>query len=91
MEKKILAVIVVIALLIVFIILPMVDSSDRKSINKWATTNNHVVSAIDRHHFNTGPFWHSKNCRIYKVQTEDGIFWFRFGLFGADIEKYDEE
>jgi len=88
MEKKILAVVVVVFLLLALIILPAQESSDRKEINTWAATNKHVVSSIDRHHFDIGPFWHSKNCRIYKVQVEDGkTFWFRFGFWGTDIEE----
>lgn len=88
MEKKILAVVVVAFLLLAFTIIPIQEPSDRTSISDWAATNNHVVSNIDRHHFDVGPFWYSKNCRIYKVQVEDGkTFWFRFRFWGTDIEE----
>lgn len=91
MEKKIVALIVIVSLILAISILPMGEGIDRTAINDWAATNKHVISSIDRHHFDIGPFWIGKNCRIYKVQVEDQkIFWFRFGLLTTEIEEsYD--
>jgi hypothetical protein len=90
MQKKTIAAIVVVFCLLV--LLGRQDSSDRESIDTWAATNKHVVSSIDRHYFDIGPFWYGEDCRIYKVQVEDGkTFWFRFRLLATDIERKDDE
>lgn len=90
MEKKTIAFIIVVFCLL--ILLGRQDSGDRESINAWAAANNHVISNIDRHHFDIGPFWYGEDCRIYKVQVEDGkAFWFRFRLLATDIERKDDE
>ena len=78
-------------LTLMFCVVGFQKSSHEASIKDWAAKNNHVVKQIDRHYFDIGPYyWADKNTAIYKVQTEDGTYWFRFHLFGPDIERYDE-
>ena len=83
-------------LLIIFIVLLLgwsiitVPTHDRQEIKSWATNKGYVVTTIDQHTFDTGPFWHMKGCRIYKVKTENmKVVWFRFQLFGTDIIEED--
>lgn len=68
-----------------------VPTHDRQEIKSWATEKGYVVTTIDQHILDTGPFWHMKNARVYKVQTENmKVVWFRFQLFGMDIIEEDE-
>lgn len=89
MEKKLFVVIIIILVLSLFVILPAQQRSDEAYISQWAGDNSHNVSSIERCYWTMGPYWYSKNTRIYKVKTDDGTFWFRFRFLGTDIEEYE--
>jgi hypothetical protein len=64
-------------------------SSDSKDINTWVTSSGDIVTNIDQRTWNTGPYFLTKNYRIYKVDTKQTTYWFRFGFFSPDIYKED--
>jgi len=64
--------------------------NDRKRIATRMTEHGEKIIEIDRCFIHSGPYWLSKNYRIYQVTTEKGEYWIRFGLFTPDIEKKTE-
>ena len=68
-------------------IIACINSGYEKEIKEWAAKNNEKVETIERCFFHIGPYYISKNCYIYRVETNTGVYWFRYGLFYDDIEK----
>ncbi len=84
---------IVIAMVIIFAALAMgkQEESDKVKIKEWSSTKKCAIQSIERCYFNPGPFFFTKNCRIYKVPLQDGrTFWFRFSWINPDIEEYNQ-
>lgn len=80
-------VIIVIVLLLCIVFIPMQQSDDEQYIRTWAAEHHHQVVKIERCWWTLGPYWtKGKNDRIYRLETENGAFWFRRGLFREDVE-----
>lgn len=62
-------------------------SSDTKEMTAWVSDRGDTVTNIDQRTWNTGPYFLTKNYRIYKVDTKKTTYWFRYGLFSPDIYK----
>ncbi len=78
----------VVPIVIILLLASCIFSSDKRDIKSWAAKNKVEVVEIDQRLFSRGPYYVTKDRRIYKVTTSDGIYWFRYGnLFGNDIEK----
>jgi hypothetical protein len=77
----------VVIFIVAVLILAAINVSYETEIKEWATENGKKVESIERCHFLTGPYYVSKSCHIYKVKANDGVYWFRYGLFYDDIEK----
>lgn len=70
-----------------------VTDNDHAVINTWATEHDYAVQNIERCYFDHGPFWLSdEDDRIYRVEVsarrEPRVVYFRFRLWGHDIEWY---
>jgi len=90
-ETTIIGMITIIFMIVVFFISSATNSSDQAKIQKWASDNKYVIVTSERCFFYSGPYWTTKNTRIYKVDLENNkTHWFRFGLWGTDtdIEEY---
>lgn len=86
--KEFMTVIVVLFLIIVggIMIHGCTTNNDREKIHAFVDPERTVE--IDRRTWRTGPYWVTKNCRIYYVRTTDNReLWFRFDLFGFDVEE----
>lgn len=59
--------------------------ADEADIQKWVSSRDYVVKNIDRRVLASGPYWNTKNYRIYVVDTSHGKYWFRFGIFSPDV------
>lgn len=64
------------------------NQDDIRRINAWAKGHQETVDTIDQKLFNNGPYFFSKNCRIYEVITKEGNdYWFRYGFMADNIYK----
>lgn len=87
-EKFVFAIIILVFVIFIFTTGDII-SRDQAKIQQWATDNGYLIVKSERCFWHTGPYWASKDMRIYKVDLENQkTYWFRFGLFGTDIEEY---
>lgn len=63
-----------------------IDNSYRKDIQEWVSKRNEKVISIEQTFLYNGPYIITKNTNIYKVKTDKGVYWFRFGFLYNDIE-----
>jgi len=78
------------ALLLILSIPGCIQVNDRNSIREYISEQGETVIDIDYRMTTMGsPFYiQTKNNRIYKVTTNNGVYWFRKGnIFSDDIEK----
>lgn len=82
------AVLFIAILCIVYIIHTYTIADDKREIHEWASNKTIKVLTIEEKYFDLGPFYYKcKHERLYKVDTDKGTYWFRFGLLSPDIEK----
>lgn len=62
-------------------------------INTWATEHNIKIKKIEHQYWDYGPYsrWTSKNRSIYKVETSNGVYWFRFNHISSEINEVEKE
>lgn len=82
----------VLAVLVIFFVIFVhgcAYQSDQSDIKSFLAQRNETVVSSEQHFLSIGPYWASKNYRIYKVvSSTHEIYWFRFGSpFGYDVEK----
>jgi hypothetical protein len=58
---------------------------DNDDITNWASTNKTKLVSTDIRVFNTGPYIVVKGYQIYRVETTNNVYWFRYGIFGREI------
>lgn len=89
--KSIIAIILFLTTVIVFACLVQgcVVEKDRRDINSWVTSKGDSIVSIEQKYWSIGPYWVSKNRRIYQVFTSDKHeYWFRMGnFFRDDVEE----
>ena len=53
---------------------------DRKDIVAWAQERDLHVQQVDRRYFrlNRGPYQLARNSRVYRVETDKGVYWFKY-------------
>jgi hypothetical protein len=64
--------------------------SDKIDITKYlfCEQSNEKPVEIDKRVLSCGPYWVTKDYRIYKVTSDKGReYWFRFGMFSYDVEE----
>lgn len=87
MKYIFIGIIVVLVLLVGLIITRMVDSEYEKEIEKWVSDRGETLVKCERHLFDTGPYFVSKNLHIFRVETNKSIYWFRYGFLYENIEQ----
>jgi len=58
---------------------------DKSYIRQWAADKHIKVKTCERRIFNTGPYYITRDFRIYWADTSEGVYWFRFGWGRPDI------
>ena len=88
MRKTLIVIGVIVFLIGFFWVLVALQNADQQYIEKWAADNHYVVKEAERCYFYKGPYWFSyKSDRIYKVKTEDKVFWFRFRFWSINLQE----
>ena len=54
------------------------DSANHKDINTWAQEHNLTVQHVDHRYLSHGPYQLSKKSSIYRVETDKGVYWFKY-------------
>jgi len=82
-------IITVLVIFFVFFVHRCAYQSDQSDIKSFLSQRSQTVFSSEQHFLNIGPYWVSKNYRIYKVvSSTHETYWFRFGSpFGYDVEK----
>ena len=64
---------------------------DRKDIDAWAQERNLTVQHVDRRYLtlNRGPYQLARNSSIYRVETENGVYWFKYNPGRSSIFRED--
>jgi len=62
-------------------------NNDENEIREWVSKRGETTTNVDLRTFHTGPYYITKNYRIFKVDTDKNVYWFRFGWFSPDIYK----
>ena len=81
--------IVIIAALICFAVFldNVNDEINNKEIITYCKSISNNVVSIERCNFDTGPFYYcGKGNRIYRVETDKHVIWFRKGFWYNDVE-----
>lgn len=53
---------------------------DKKDIDAWARERNLTVQQVDRRYLklNRGPYRLARNSRIYRIETDKGVYWIKY-------------
>ena len=87
MKYILIGIVVIVIAFIAIGITNAIDAEYEREINKWVTDRGETLVKCERHHFDTGPYFVSKNLHIFRVETDKSIYWFRYGLFYENIEQ----
>jgi hypothetical protein len=72
---------VVVILGIAYFITSCVTSSDEANIKAFYSKRSEKILTSERRMLSRGPYWWAhQNCRIYKVQTDKGLYWHYFNI-----------
>lgn len=72
-------------LLIAWPVTTWLTNSHTNSITSWVQARGETVREIDCRYVNIGPYYYMKNARVYRVETEKNVYWFRFGLWTPSV------
>ena len=78
-------VIIILFIILAFVIISCQKTSDHKDITGWVVSRSETVKEIDRRFMDIGPYWAMKDARYYRVETDKGVYWFKY-LFGRTIK-----
>lgn len=59
---------------------------DKRNALAWIETQHETVLKSEVRVWNIGPFYHFKNARYYRIETDKNVYWFRY-MWGRKIEK----
>lgn len=62
-------------------------------IRKWGEEKHIEIKSMDERRWDCGPYsrWKTKNRTIYRVETNDGVYWFRFQNLSSEIDEVEKE
>jgi hypothetical protein len=64
---------------------------DKKDIDAWAQERNLTVQQVDRRYLklNRGPYQLARHSRIYRVETDKGVYWVKYNPRRSSIFRED--
>ena len=64
---------------------------DKKDIDAWAQERNLTVRQVDRRYLalNRGPYQLARNSRIYRVETDKGVYWIKYNRGRSSVFRED--
>ena len=64
---------------------------DKKDIDAWAQERNLTVRQVGRRYLilNRGPYQRARNSRIYRVETDKGVYWIKYNPGRSSVFRED--